>query len=374
MHIDILEEGFICQVSPDQRAQRVAIGSRVVALASGELVCSFMMSRGLAVNDFVPVLCHSSDQGKTWTEPAPVWPSLSDEWALFVAISQDRADKLYLYGLQCKIDEPGESNWSDATQGLKQNDLIWASSSDRGRSWSQPTIIAKPTPGSGEAPGPLCVTRGGRMIACYAPSNTFDPRVKPERNQVVAVFSDDGGNTWGHSAMLRFDDRETSAAEAWVVELSDGRLLGTAWHVPGGGDDLPNAFAVSHDGGTTWRPTQSTGILGQTTALAPWTDGRALFLYNQRKHGEPGVWLAVARPSDADFGIEHNQIVWQAQTTTRSQSSGDLTEWSDFSFGEPCVTRLPDSPGVDGSTWLVALWCIQPSGSGIRYVKLKLNP
>jgi len=40
---------------------------------------------------------------------------------------------------------------------------------------------------------------------------------------------------------------------------------------------------------------------------------------------------------------------------------------SDFSFGEPSATLLPDG------TWLVALWCVQPSGTGIRYVRLKLE-
>jgi len=372
MRIEILDEGFICRLSANERSERLGVGSRVVSLDNslpnnGELVCSFMMSRGLAVNDFVPVLSRSNDLGKTWSEPEPIWPSLMDTWALFVSISRDQANQLYLYGTRCAIDQAGESIWSDATQGLKQNELIWAGSGDLGHRWTDPAPILKPTPGSAEAPGTLCVTSSGRWIACYSPSNNFDPRERVERNQVVAVFSDDQGFSWQPTTMLHFADQQTSAAEAWVVELSDRRLLGTAWHVPRDGDDLPNAYAISHDGGTLWQPTRSTGIMGQTTALAPWTDGRAMFLYNQRKHGEPGVWLAVVRPTAADFGIEIDQIVWKAPTATRSMSSGDLCEWSDFSFGEPSITHLSDD------TWLVALWCVQPTGTGIRYVKLKLH-
>jgi hypothetical protein len=48
-----------------------------------------------------------------------------------------------------------------------------------------------------------------------------------------------------HSAMLRFNDPNSSGAEAWVVELSDGRLLGTCWHVSHHGGEFPNAFAIS---------------------------------------------------------------------------------------------------------------------------------
>ena len=67
-------------------------------------------------------------------------------------------------------------------------------------------------------------------------------------------------------------------------------------------------------------------------------------------------------------GIEHDDYIWQGETRTQSASSGSLSEWSDFSFGEPCVTPLPDG------TLLVVLWCIEPSGRGVRYVKLRWEP
>jgi hypothetical protein len=108
--------------------------------------------------------------------------------------------------------------------------------------------------------------------------------------------------------------------------------------------------------------------MGQTTALAPLTDGRALFLYNQRKHGEPGVRAAIARPTNASFGIEYDDYLWRAETRTQSTSSGSLSEWSDFSFGEPSIAPMPDR------TCLAVLWCIQPSGSGIRFVKVQQGP
>ena len=44
------------------------------------------------------------------------------------------------------------------------------------------------------------------------------------------------------------------------------------------------------------------------SALAPLSDGRALFIYNQRKHGDPGVWLAIVRPTDHDFSIEAGEL------------------------------------------------------------------
>jgi hypothetical protein len=367
MHWETLEEGFIRQQSPVARGTDIAIGPRLAVLPTGEVICSYMYSAQTATNDFIPALARSKDHGRTWTEPVRVWPQLSSHWSIFAAISRDPySEKLFLYGTRTVIDVPGESNWSTVTLGLKANELIWSSSSDGGHTWNEPTVIPMPIPGSAEAPGPLSVTRTGRWLACYSPGNTFDPNLKVDHSQVVVVYSDDQGQSWRHTSMLRFASPTSCGAEAWIIELTDGRLLGTCWQVAAAGGELPNAYALSHDGGTTWTPTTSTEILGQTTALAPLPDGRALFLYNQRKHGDPGVKLAVVRPTDTHFGTEYDDYLWRAETRTQTASSGNLSEWSDFSFGEPSIAPLQDG------TWLAAIWCIQPSGSGIRYVKLKL--
>jgi hypothetical protein len=168
--------------------------------------------------------------------------------------------------------------------------------------------------------------------------------------------------------MLHFAEANSGGAEAWVIELAEGKLLGACWQVGyARGQEFPNPYALSFDAGETWTQAKSTGIMGQSIALAALPDGRALLVYNQRKHGEPGVWLAVANPGESGFGIEMNQIVWRADQTTRHDSSGEHLEWQDFAFGEPSVTVLPDE------TLLVAFWCIRPSGQGIQYVKLRLD-
>jgi len=372
MRIEFLDSGFISRHAAGARSTDIGVGPRLVVLDSGEILCSYMRTARTTTNDFVPVICRSSDMGRTWSSPEAIWPTLQSRWSHFVSISRDAPGRLYLFGSRTPIDTPGESFWSDAAQGLKENELVWATSTDGGQNWTDPRVIPLPIVGSAESPGAMCVTPS-RWIGVYSPCNTFDLGVAVDRSQVVAVLSDDEGRTWRQVSMLRFSDPDTSAAEAWAIQLADGRLLGTAWHIGPQGHDLPNAYALSQDGGTTWTPTQSTGIMGQSTALAPlaagqMAEGRAMFLYNQRKHGEPGVWLAIARPTDTDFGIEHNEIVWRAEQPTQSTtSSGELANWSDFSFGEPSAARLADD------TWLIALWCIQPSGTGIRSVRVKLH-
>lgn len=123
-------------------------------------------------------------------------------------------------------------------------------------------------------------------------------------------------------------------------------------------------FRTMPDG--TWSSTRSSGILGQSTALAALPDGRALFVYNQRKQGDIGVWLAVAKPTESDFGIVTNQRIWAAEVAAQGTASTNHKDWTGFAFGEPSVTLLT------GSTILITFWVLQPSGHGIRYIKLRI--
>ncbi len=367
MKFETISEGFVSKREPNS-STAIAAGSRCAVTREGEVICSFVVQSKLGVNDFKLVLARSSDGGLSWTEAKSMFPHLEAKYSIFGVVSRAPDGDLFYFASRYPIDTPGESLWSDATQGLKQNELIWSKSNNGGRTWSEPKLIPMPIPGAAEAPGPMTITGKGRWIFCYAPYNTFDPNLIVDRNQLVAVRSDDQGKTWRHNSMIRFESKYSTGAEAWVVELADGRLLGTTWHLnQQDKSDHPNAYAISLDGGDTWKPYRSTGIMGQSTGLAALPDGRALFIYNQRKHGKPGVWLAVAKPTEKDFGVESNQIVWSAQTKTQSGSTGDHSAWTDFSFGEPSVTLLPDK------TLLVTLWCVQPTGQGIRYAKLRIK-
>ena len=367
MIFNILDEGFIAKHHPDDPTP-IACGSRCVVADNGDLVCGYTVQSALGVNDFVPTISRSTDSGYHWSTQGAIWPHLTRQYSINGNISRAPSGELFLYGIHIPIDTFGEKFWSDATGGIKQNDIFWARSTDDGRTWTPPSVIPKPTAGSAEAPGPMCITRRGRWLACYAPYKTFDPAITMDRRQIVSVFSDDEGKSWSGQSMLRFEQENSAGAESWVVELADGRLLGTCWHInEGEGGDFPNKFALSTDGGTSWSSTRSTGILGQSTGLAALPDGRALFIYNQRKHGDPGVRLALVAPTETDFGVKADELIWRAETATQSDTSAEHDEWQDFAFGEPSVTVL------DNGELLITLWCVQPSGQGVRHVRLKMD-
>jgi hypothetical protein len=374
MPFEILDQGYVTRREPSHPLP-VAAGPRCVLTDRGELVCSYNAQSKLGVNDFVPGLARSGDLGKTWQDQGPVFPDLVNKQSMFLNISRSREGELFLFGSRCKIDRVGESFWSDATQGLKPNEMMWASSSDDGQTWSSPHVIGNLMPGAAEAPGPLTVTRDSTWVGPYSPYNTFDPNLKVDREQVVVLLSKDRGRTWSRRSMLRFEERNSGGAEAWCVELADGRLVGTAWHIdhtpaaPGTEKrSFANKYALSRDGGSTWSPTRSIGTMGNTTSLAPLPDGQLLYMYVKRKPAnEVGLWLAIARPTDTDFGMEHHEMIWRASAgATQKGGSVEHDNWVEYNFGEPGMCLLPDG------SLLVAFWYIEAEHSGVRYLKLRL--
>ncbi len=362
---ETLDQGWVVRKDPAKESGRAG-GSRCAVTRGGQVVCSYVAQSALGSIDLLPTLARSSDGGVTWSDHQPIFPHLAERWAIFGSVSRAPDGDLFFYGTRTPIDSKDESFWSDQTQGLKQNELVWSRSKDDGRTWADPKVIPMPVPGSAEAPGAMCVTRSGRWLCCYSPYHTFDPALKVDRSKVIALASDDDGKTWQHANMLSFDEPDSGGAEAWIIELADGRMLGASWHLhTHDKQEFQNPYALSADG-RTWGKTRSTGTMGQSVGLAALPDGRALMTYNQRKHGEPGVWLALANPTDDDFGIEANEIVWQAEIATQSNSSGEASQWTDFAFGEPAAIVMGDG------TILVVLWCAQPVGCGIAYVRLRL--
>jgi len=360
----VVDKGFIWYARKNTR-YKIASGPRCIVTDKGEVICSFMVQTALGVNNFRPVIVRSHNC-RTWSGFTMPWMHLSSKYSIFGSISKSYDGQIFFFGARTVIDNPCELFWSETTQGMKENGLVYAYSSDEGYTWSELFEIPKPISGAAEAPGAMCITKNGSWHACYSPYNTFDPNLSVERNQVVLLTSRDKGKTWLYRQMFHFEQKYATAAEAWIIELSDGRLVGTCWKInQKDGSDFPNPYTISFDDGNTWTPSKSTGIMGQSTALAPLPDGRLLFIYNQRKHPPYGVRLAIANPCDVDFGIDTDEIVYSVEKPATRFSATSHDDWTNFSFGEPHVILL------GYRILLVVFWCIEQGVGGIRYVCLE---
>ena len=180
-----IDEGWVWRFDDDAPGQ--AAGSRLALADDGTVVCTYMSSSKLGVNDFCPMQARSSDGGITWGDHHPVWADLKDRWSVAVNISRGPDGRLYLFGIRWAIDQPGETFWNDETGAMKQNDLVWAGSADNGHTWGDMQVIPMPVPGAAEAPGAMCVTREGRWLGCYCPYNSYESGDVVDRGKVLVL-------------------------------------------------------------------------------------------------------------------------------------------------------------------------------------------
>ena len=126
-------------------------------------------------------------------------------------------------------------------------------------------------------------------------------------------------------------------------------------------------YFLSYDDAKTFDGPYIMPFNGQSTALEPWKDGYVFVVYNLRSADPAGVWLALAKPDRDGFHMIANEAVWNSERKTYSNSSGEFDQWTDFAFGEPHISVLPDG------NLLVCLWYDQDEKKGIRFVKLAIE-
>ena len=334
-------------------------GPRTAILPDGRIICTFMVNSAGGANDFVPMAAYSPD-GAAWGEAKEIWPSLTGKMSTFVSVRPTGDGRVCLGGKQWIIDAPGEAFWSDEANGMKDNKLVF-SLSDDGVSFPLPTAVDLPFYGSAENPGGMLADADGALHLIYSPYPTIRQLEATDTRCMVHLVSRDGGKSFA-AEKFAIVPAPSLYAESWLTRLSDGRLFVSTWQTAS--PAAPNQYLVSDGPDFDLRGPFPQPVRGQSTGICPGKDGSVYIAYNQRKEQPAGVWLAMERPEKDAPGLIANEPVWQAESVTQSGSSGDFSQWTDFAFGEPHVSLMPDD------TLLVVLWYQQGDKKGIRYVRL----
>ena len=335
-------------------------GSRTAVLPDGRLICVFSSESGSGVNDFVPMASYSDD-GVHWSEAKPIWPGLTASKSMTAVVRPTQDGRVSLCGIGFEIDRPGENWWIDELAAFKKNWLIWSVSED-GYHFPEPQWLDPVFPCGAENPGGMLVEEDGSMTLVYSPYPLADDPKAADTNCLVLMRSSDGGRTFSAEKISKVEG-PSEYAEAWIDRLSDGTLMISVWQTAS--RETSDQYLLSFDGGKSFSGPFAQPFSGQSTALTAWKEGTALIVYNQRKEQPAGVRLARARPDKDGYHLLEDQLIWEAQSTTRNASSGDFSQWTDFSFGEPHVTVLPDGK------LLATLWYEQGDVKGIRYLLLE---
>jgi len=331
-----------------------------VQLPDGEILCSFGVGGGPFVHGGTE-FARSRDGGETWTPGGVIMPLEDDPPAsnfLKLTLSAD-AKTIYAYGSRM-FREEGQKF------GEGQNEPVLCTSADGGATWSAPAVVPFPCDGPTEVSYGALPLSSGRLLA---PAATL-PSQDRLGEQVLVAISDDGGKTWPrHSVVFEDPEKRFGYFEQKLAEVAPGRVMAVAWTVTlGDVVDQPDSFAMSNDGGETWGPAQSTGIIGQTMTPIPLGGDRLLVLYN-RRYGQQGIVMNLVTFTDDAWTVHHEGIMYDAKAThTRpGDIESGVEELDSFEFGFPTAIQLQDG------TLLATHWSQEAGKFGIRWTKLRVD-
>lgn len=340
----------------------VPVGSRTAVLPDGKLIATYNVESRIGVNDFAPMVSYSED-GIHWSEGKYLWPQYLGKKSVYGSVRKTLDGRVCFAGVCTPITEPGQEYWSDELGAMLENKIIFAISDD-GYTFPDFTEVELPYYGSAENPGGMLVDADGTIRIIYSPYRAIEGREDTEVCQMVLMTSTDGGKTFTASTFAK-DDPPCQYGESWLVRLSeDCHMVGTWQTAIIEGSDR---YFLSYDATKTFAGPYIMPFNGQSTALETWKDGQVFVVYNLRSADPAGVWLALAKPDKDGFHMIANEAVWNSQRKTYGNSSGEFDQWTDFAFGEPHVSVLPDG------TLLVCLWYDEGEKKGVRFVKLAME-
>ena len=354
---------------PHVRSIHAYFGS-VTAISETEMVAAFDLGSAFEADDVQPHVARSTDAGETWALEGPIWPwDPQSRKSATCRIAAMPNGELLGIGARWEHRDPPVGLTNPETGGFIPTEALLARSADGGRTWEAPIIFEPPLASPSYE---ICATPqalpDGRWVIPMATWMDWDGDA-PAGMKAILLFSDDQGRTWPEYSIVM--DGWVDGVVYWeskLLRLADDRLLATAWvHNLKEGRDLPDHYALSHDGGRTFTQPRSTGLAGQTLTPFLLPDGRILCIY--RGTETPGLRARVVRLDGEEWVNETETVIWGAQTIGMDRGRGQniVDDMATLRFGFPCGLSLPN-----GDVYFV-FWCYEDCVSNIRWFRLRVT-
>ncbi|MEY5024593.1 MAG: Sialidase precursor, partial [Verrucomicrobiota bacterium] len=262
--------------------ERSFIGPGMFVLENGDILMAAPWGRPptnfeqLAAKFPVPMLYRSTDGGRTWKEQG----RMKMEWNLTGMVSDGGTSFLRLRDGRLAV------VFNRHVRGLHGGGTpALAFSSDDGNTWTAAKVLLEDDAAFYVMNDRLIQLRSGRLVLPVARKVGAD---EGDRDEGLAMLSDDAGATWRLSRGSAELDAPRGMAEPCVAELGDGRVLMLARTGLGS-----LHAALSADGGETWSPPEATTLESACSSLTLRTlpDGRLIVFYNHATPLKAGAFF-----------------------------------------------------------------------------------
>ncbi|QDS99082.1 sialidase family protein [Adhaeretor mobilis] len=313
-------------------------------------------------------LCHSDDDGKSWSTPTTLHDKLP-AYTETCRISCMKDGEVVLLLSESERLDPRVGATNPKNLGHVPTKLSLFRSNDAGIIWDGPEIIEPPLVGpTFELCSPIVELSDGRWLLPTSTWRGWDGE-EPNGMKAVAFVSEDRGRSWSRfvDVMNRVDER-ILFWEQKICEIDQGRLLAAAWtHVETTRSDLTNHFAVAKRDSLQFSEPEPTALCGQTPELLHLEENRVLCVY--RRTDEPGLWACIVEiDSKNRWQTVYQQCLWQpALLAARKVGHSLVEEFRALKFGAPSLVRLDDQ------SIFLSFWCVEDCVSNIRWIRLRYD-
>jgi sialidase-1 len=346
---------------------RQAFHPTLVPLDNGELLCSYDVGEGVESLDYRTYHSRSRDGGKTWVEQGHLFDdTVNSPTSSLVRLTKLNDGNLVGFGSRFHREDPEEGIVSRETLGFVPLDLFTITSTDGGRSWTEPTNFSPPVENPAfEICHSIVELPDGTWLLPTATAKGWDGSL-PAGQQSLVFISKDQGASWD-SFGVTFEQPDIVYWEQSLVRLDDDRLIVAAWaHNLETGENQPTPFAISSDSGRSFSKPILTGFEGQTCKLLSLGNNKILCVY--RRNDKPGLWATLSQIDGDTWTNLSDLALWGSGMQTSGMAGKDNTydELSGLHFGYPTLLRT--SP----TSVLLAFWCLEGWTCNIRWFKLDI--
>ena len=372
--IKILDSGILYRNPLPQLRPVHAIHPNLLQLSDQEFLCVYRRGVAFECTQGNIGQLRSTDGGKSWIDEGLVYDRSRDDRPYSYRggqLTKLSNGSLFLLTSRWDRSDPDKPLYNPETEGYLPVEMLYFRSEDNGHNWSGPHLVTRAGEIIGNNSGPVLELSDGRLLLPFETWKAYDDPA-PAKQRAMALFSEDGGKTWGNPTVVA--DGTAEQIIYWdmrIIPLGGDRLFSVFWtHDMKTDKDLQIHRSISEDGGKTWSKPVPTGIEGQVSQPVHLGAGRILLLYNLRYAERPGIMAVLSEDEGRTWDLAHQITVWDAAgqtnvgTATRDRAVADM---STFAFGYPGGILTNDG------TVLMSYWATQSCVTHIRWARLQVG-